>query len=62
MRICPICHKEYDDEPAISRKDGSDICPDCGTAEALEDANMDDIAKEEIMDCVRKARNAAKKA
>lgn len=34
--ICPICHKDYSNYPAISRKDNkSKICPQCGTAEAL---------------------------
>lgn len=34
-RICPSCGKEYRDTPAVSRKDGSEICPECGEAEAL---------------------------
>lgn len=34
--ICPRCHKEYDGKPAISRDDNkTEICPDCGTQEAL---------------------------
>lgn len=38
MRICPKCRKEYDDYPAISRRDGkTEICPICGMNEALED-------------------------
>ena len=37
-RICPICNKEYDDYPALSRKDNkTEICPECGVVEALED-------------------------
>jgi RNA polymerase subunit RPABC4/transcription elongation factor Spt4 len=36
-RICPICGKEYTDAPAVSRKDGSDICLECGAEEALDD-------------------------
>mgnify|MGYP001040173748 CR=1 FL=1 len=36
--ICPACGKSYDARPALSRRDGkTDICPDCGTREALED-------------------------
>lgn len=36
--ICPACGKSYDTRPALSRRDGkTDICPDCGTREALED-------------------------
>jgi len=35
--VCPICHKDYSDVPAISRKDNkTEICPACGTKEALE--------------------------
>ena len=35
-RICPKCGQIYTDRPATSRVDGSQICPDCGTREALE--------------------------
>lgn len=38
-KICPVCAKTYTDYPAISRKDNhTEICPDCGMKEALEDA------------------------
>ena len=37
IRICPICGNEYTEHPAISRKDNiTEICPACGTKEALE--------------------------
>lgn len=37
MAICPICHKEYSERPALSRTDNkTDICPDCGMKQALE--------------------------
>lgn len=36
-RICPFCGKEYKERPALSRRDGrTQICPDCGTREALD--------------------------
>lgn len=36
-KICPICGETYKGYPAISRKDNkTKICPDCGTAEALD--------------------------
>ena len=37
MRRCSICGKEYASYPALSRKDNcTEICPDCGTREAVE--------------------------
>ena len=37
-RYCPICGKMYSERPALSRKDNqTEICPDCGMREALED-------------------------
>ena len=34
--ICPLCHKEYSDPPALSRADNQTlICPRCGSKEAL---------------------------
>lgn len=37
-RICPICGKEYSNYPALSRRDNeTEICPDCGIMEAIED-------------------------
>ena len=38
MRTCPMCGKEYDGYPALSRKDNkTEICSDCGMVEALAD-------------------------
>ena len=38
IKICPVCKKEYDDYPALSRRDNkTEICPLCGIKEALED-------------------------
>ena len=35
--VCPKCNKDYEEHPAISRIDNkSEICPDCGTLEALD--------------------------
>lgn len=34
---CPNCGRMYSGYPALSRKDNkTEICPDCGIAEALE--------------------------
>ncbi len=35
-KVCPKCGKGYDGYPAMSRINGSDICPECGMREALE--------------------------
>ena len=35
-KTCPICGRIYTEPPALSRVDNkTDICPDCGTMEAL---------------------------
>lgn len=37
-KICPVCGRTYTDRPAISRRDNmTEICPECGTHEALID-------------------------
>ena len=39
MHVCPVCRREYDEPPAISRvHKGMEICPACGTSEALDAA------------------------
>ena len=36
MNVCPRCKRETKGEPALSRRDNeTEICSDCGTAEAL---------------------------
>lgn len=36
-QVCPICNKEFNCYPAISRKDNkTEICPKCGMMEALD--------------------------
>lgn len=40
-RICPLCGKGYTDYPAISRtKSAQEICPQCGTAQAVTQFKM----------------------
>ncbi|MCR5814004.1 MAG: DUF4314 domain-containing protein [Desulfovibrio sp.] len=34
-KVCPKCGKGYEGYPAMSRVDGSDICPECGVKEAI---------------------------
>lgn len=43
IRKCPKCGKIYGDYPAISRRDNqTEICPECGVQEALEDFFRED--------------------
>lgn len=38
-QVCPICNREYEGVPALSRTDNETlICPECGTVQALDDA------------------------
>lgn len=54
MRICPKCGKEYDGYPALSRTDNkTEICPDCGTREALTAAGIDDEKQAAILSAIR---------
>jgi len=60
MAKCPICGKEYEDHPAISRKDNkTEICPDCGTLEALESIGASDEMKDEVLKKIHEARKGA---
>ena len=37
FKKCPVCGKQYEGFPAISRKDNkTELCPDCGAKEAFE--------------------------
>ena len=41
LRTCPKCGKEYQGYPALSRADNkTEICPTCGTKEALDAFNL----------------------
>ena len=49
-RTCPICGREYDGRPALSRADGTTlICPDCGTREALESIGVSKEEQDKIL-------------
>lgn len=38
LNVCPRCGKAYSDYPALSRVDNeTEICPECGVAEAMFD-------------------------
>ena len=52
MRTCPICGRQYSAPPAMSRIDGSEICPVCGAAEALSIPGISDDKKTEIIKAI----------
>lgn len=59
-QVCPICNKEYDGMPALSRTDNETlICPECGTREALDAAlassGMTEKEKEEYKESIVQA-------
>ena len=53
QRTCPICGKIYHDHPALSRTDGrTEICPDCGTRQALEAVGIPAEKQEKILEVI----------
>lgn len=56
-RICPKCGREYTDRPALSRTDNeTEICPDCGTREALEATfGCDKAAQDKVIKAIHRA-------
>lgn len=58
-RICPVCKRLYSEHPAISRLDNeTEICPDCGTMEALQAAGIPEESQKEILAAINERRNA----
>lgn len=52
-RICPVCGQTYHEPPALSRADGkTQICPDCGTREALQSMGVDTDEQEGIIETI----------
>jgi DNA-directed RNA polymerase subunit RPC12/RpoP len=50
VMICPRCGRNFAERPALSRKDHkTQICPDCGTREALESIGVSADEQEEII-------------
>ena len=54
MRQCPKCGEWYGERPAVSRIDGSDICPDCGIREAMDSMGVDPEEAERVVDVVKR--------
>ena len=56
-RTCPKCGRTYQDYPALSRVDNkTEICPECGVREALEDAGIGPWRKRDILIRMAKER------
>lgn len=54
-RICPICGQSYYEPPALSREDGkTQICPDCGTREALQSLGVCADEQDKIINTIHK--------
>ena len=50
LRTCPLCGAQYGGFPALSRKyPNTQICPDCGTREALESIGVSTAEQEKIL-------------
>lgn len=57
-RTCPICGREYSEHPAMSRKDGKEICPECGAREALDAVfGLTEKEKERIIKAMHQGGN-----
>lgn len=59
-QVCPICNREYEGVPALSRTDNETlICPECGTIQALDAAlggsDMSEKEKAEFKEGVMQA-------
>ena len=50
IKVCPRCSRPYFGPSALSRADNeTQICPDCGTREALATIGIDPEEQEEIL-------------
>ena len=56
--VCPKCGAIYHERPAISREDNTtEICPDCGTREALAFLGIGREEQEQIIQAIHGARS-----
>lgn len=57
--VCPLCGRPYTEPPAISRKDNlTEICPECGTREALAYLGVSPEEREEIIRTINRHRES----
>ena len=48
-KICPVCKREYEGQGAASRYKSQEVCPVCGTREAMEIAGIDEETKKKVL-------------
>ena len=57
LRTCPRCGAQYGGVPALSRKyPNTQICPDCGTREALDSIGVKPDEQEQIIASIHRCR------
>ena len=57
-KVCPKCGGIYFGASALSRVDNeSQICPDCGTREALESIGVDVAEQDKIIDKIHSCQS-----
>ena len=57
LRTCPLCGAQYGGVPALSRKyPNTQICPDCGTREALDSIGVKPEEQEQIIASIHRCR------
>ena len=57
ISVCPRCGQTYHGRPAVSRADGrTQLCPDCGTREALESIGVDTAEQDKIIDTIHRCQ------
>jgi len=60
IRICPLCGEAYGSLPAISRTDNeTQICPDCGSRQALEALGVSEVEREKIISIINRGRRTS---
>ena len=54
-RVCSRCGQAYHGRPAVSRADNkTQLCPDCGTREALESIGVDEKEQDAILAAIHR--------
>lgn len=55
LRTCPRCGAQYGGVPALSRKyPNTQICPDCGTREALQSIGVNAAEQDKILSIIHR--------